>query len=123
MKRTVLVLFLGASAVAATAQTAAKPAAPATTAPHAATTTSAIKLPPGIPPVRGIVKAAFTLRYEDYKIGTGAVAEPNKLYKVHYTGYLASDGHKFDSSYDHPGQPERDKDGKPVMGPDGKPKM
>jgi peptidylprolyl isomerase len=69
------------------------------------------------------VKSAFTLRYEDYKIGTGPDAEPGKLYKVHYTGYLAADGHKFDSSYDHPGQPERDKDGKPVMGPDGKPKM
>jgi peptidylprolyl isomerase len=121
MRYTAIALLLAASAFSAAAQTPAKPAT--TTAPHPAAASSAIKLPPGIPPVRGIVKAAFTLRYEDYKIGTGAVAEPNKLYKVHYTGYLASDGHKFDSSYDHPGQPERDKDGKPVMGPDGKPKM
>jgi peptidylprolyl isomerase len=74
------------------------------------------------------VKSAFSLRYKDYKIGTGAEAEPNKMYKVHYTGYLgnngrADDGHKFDSSFDHPGQPEKDKDGKPVLGPDGKPKL
>ena len=50
------------------------------------------------------------------------MAEPNKLYKVQYTGWLAADGHKFDSSYDHPA-PVLDKDGKPVMGDDGKPKM
>jgi peptidylprolyl isomerase len=123
MRHSAFLLFLGACAVAAAAQTAAKPAAPASTASHAAAASAALKLPPGVPPVKGIVKSAFTLRYEDYKIGTGAVAEPGKLYKVHYTGWLASDGHKFDSSYDHPGQPERDKDGKPVLGPDGKPKM
>jgi peptidylprolyl isomerase len=117
-----LILFLAASAVAAIAQTPAKPAAPATTAPHPAAASTAIKLPPGVPPVRGIVKTAFTLRYEDYKIGTGAEAEPNKMYKVHYTGWLAADGHKFDSSFDHPGPPVMDKDGKPVMGDDGKPK-
>jgi peptidylprolyl isomerase len=122
MKQTVLTLFMAASAVAATAQTPAKPAAPAATAPHAASTSLAVKLPPGVPPVRGIVKTAFTLRYEDYKIGTGVDAEPNKMYKVHYTGWLAADGHKFDSSFDHPGPPVMDKDGKPVMDADGKPK-
>jgi peptidylprolyl isomerase len=47
---------------------------------------------------------------------------------VHYTGYLGNngrpdDGKKFDSSYDHPGLPEKDKDGKPVLGADGKPKL
>ena len=51
------------------------------------------------------------------------MAEPNKLYKVHYTGWLAADGRKFDSSYDHPRQPLKDKDGKPVLGPDGKPQL
>src|SRR5208337_4496486 len=45
------------------------------------------------------------------------------LYKVHYTGYRAADGVKFDSSYDHPGQPLKDKDGKPILGDDGKPKL
>ena len=129
MKPTVIALLLAASAVAATAQTTpAKPAAPATAVHHTAAATTAAKLPPGVPPVKGIVKAAFTLRYEDIKIGTGAEAEPNKMYKVQYTGYLGSngrpdDGHKFDSSFDHPGPPVRDKDGKPELGADGKPKM
>jgi peptidylprolyl isomerase len=125
MKHSVLVLLLAASAVAATAQTPAKPATAATAVHHAAAA-SATKLPPGVPPVRGIVKTAFSLRYEDIKIGTGAEVEPNKMYKVFYTGWLGNngrpdDGHKFDSSYDHPGPAIRDKDGKPVLGPDGKP--
>jgi peptidylprolyl isomerase len=69
------------------------------------------------------VKTAFSERWEDIKIGTGADAEPNKLYKIMYTGYLAADGKKFDSSYDHPGPPLKDKDGKPILGDDGKPKL
>ena len=128
MKQALLILLLAAG-VAAAAQTPAKPAAPATAAHHAATTPagSATKLPPGVPVVRGIVKSAFTLRYEDIKLGTGADAEPNKMYKVFYTGYLGlngrpDDGHKFDSSDDHR-PPLKDKDGKPVMGDDGKPKL
>ena len=79
-------------------------------------------MPPGVPPGRGIVKTAFSLRYQDIKIGTGAAAEPNKIYKVHYTGWLAADGHKFDSSYDHK-SPVMGKDGKPEQDADGKPKM
>jgi peptidylprolyl isomerase len=82
-----------------------------------------IKLPPGVPPAKGLVKSAFTLRYQDTLIGSGAVAEPNKMYKVNYTGWLASDGRKFDSSFDHrapvmdkDGKPEKDADGKPVLG-------
>ena len=127
MKQTVLALFLVAAVAAATAQTTAKPATPATAVHHAASTASAVKLPPGVPVVRGIVKTAFTLRYQDIKLGTGADAEPNKLYKVLYTGYLGSngrpdDGKKFDSSDDHR-QPLKDKDGKPVLGDDGKPKL
>jgi peptidylprolyl isomerase len=124
MKLTISILLLAATA-ASSAQTPAKPAAPAATAKPAtaATAATAAKLPAGIPAVHGIIKPAFTLRYEDYKIGTGADAEPNKLYKVQYTGYLAADGHKFDSSYDHPRPPVLDKDGKPVMGPDGKPQQ
>jgi len=81
-----------------------------------------MKLPPGVPVVRGIVKSAFALKYEDYKIGTGKLAEPGKVYTVHYTGWLASDGKKFDSSYDHR-QPVMDKDGKPETDADGKPKL
>jgi peptidylprolyl isomerase len=129
MKQTVLILLLAASATSAAAQTPAKPATPATPVHHTTTTTSAstTKLPPGVPVVRGIVKPAFTLRYEDIKIGTGAMAEPGKLYKVLYTGYLGSngrpdDGHKFDASVDHR-QPLKDKENKPVLGDDGKPKL
>ena len=134
MKRISVILFLAASAGAALAQTAAKPAPhataaakPAATAPKTAATASAGKLPPGVPPVKGIIKPAFTLRYEDIKIGTGPDAEPGQMYKVQYTGWLGSngrpdDGHKFDSSYDHRA-PVMDKDNKPVLGDDGKPKL
>jgi peptidylprolyl isomerase len=123
MKHTALILFLAASTTAALAQTTpAKPAAPAASATHAAAASAGVKLPPGVPPARGILKTAFTLKYQDIKLGTGAEAEPNKMYKVQYTGWLGADGHKFDSSYDHPGPPLKDKDGKPVLGDDGKPK-
>ena len=137
MKKTLLILLMAASAVAASAQTPAKPASPAaksaTTAAKIAKPSASVvrpagsavgvKLPAGVPAVRGIVKTAFSLRYQEIKVGTGAVAEPNKLYKVHYTGWLAADGRKFDSSYDHPRSPILDKDGKPVLDADGKPKL
>ena len=129
MRHTALILILAASTSAALAQTPAKPAAPVAVAHHPAATASASasRTPAGVPPVHGLLKAAFTLRYQDIKLGTGADAEPNKMYKVLYTGYLGAngrpdDGHKFDSSDDHR-QPERDKDGKPVLGDDGKPKL
>jgi peptidylprolyl isomerase len=116
-------IFVSAAVQISVAQTAPKPAAPAKAA-SASTSTVApwIKLPPGVPRGRGVVKVAFALRYQDIKLGTGADAEPNKLYKVLYTGWLAADGHKFDSSEDHR-LPLKDKDGKPVMGDDGKPKL
>jgi peptidylprolyl isomerase len=133
MKHLVLLLSMAVLASAATAQTPAKTAAPgaagkaSTAARPAAARTTANRLPAGIPPVRGLVKPAFSLKYQDIKIGAGAEAEPNKLYKVFYTGWLGNngrpdDGRKFDSSDDHR-RPALDKDGKPVMGPDGKPKL
>src|SRR3984885_8468113 len=118
MKQSFLILLLAAGAAVVIAQSPTKPATP--TKPNIAV--NGTKLPPGVPAVRGVVKSAFTLRYQDIKIGTGADAEPNKLYKVMYTGWLAADGHKFDSSEDHR-LPLKDKDGKPVMGADGKPKL
>jgi len=123
MKQKVLIFLLAASSVAAAAQTAAKPAAPAATATHKAGTaaTSAVKLPPGVPAARGVLHTAFSLKYQDIKIGTGADAEPNKMYKVQYTGWRAADGVKFDSSFDRPGPPVLDKDGKPEKDADGKP--
>jgi peptidylprolyl isomerase len=108
------------------AAAASKPAAPAAKAAPATPPTVAaiIKAPANIPQHPGIQKPIFTvaLRYQEIEIGTGAVAEPNKLYKVLYTGYRAADGVKFDSSDLHR-PPLRDKDGKPVMGDDGKPKL
>jgi peptidylprolyl isomerase len=134
MRQAVLILFMAASAIAASAQTPANPTAtsttaakPASTAQKSMTTAAGAKLPPGVPApgvpaVRGLKKTAFSLQYQEIKIGTGAEAEPNKLYKVHYTGWLASDGKKFDSSYDHR-SPVLDKDKKPVLDADGKPQL
>ncbi len=64
---------------------------------------AASTLPPNIPKIVGVVKPLYSLRYEDALIGTGELAEPQKYYTVKYTGWLAKDGTKFDSSYDHPG--------------------
>jgi len=127
--------MLAVSAAAAIAQTPAKPAtAPAATAAKPAVHTAAapsatiaavIKAPANIPQHPGIQKPVFTvaLRYQEIKIGTGAVADPGKQYKIFYTGYRAADGVKFDSTTDHPRPPLKDKDGKPVLGDDGKPKL
>ena len=127
-----------ATTTAKPATTASKPATAAPTAKPATTAakpaaTAAAKLPfgvpvPGIPAVKTPKNTLFSLRYQEIEVGTGAVAEPNKMYKVHYTGWLgangrADDGRKFDSSYDHPGSPVKDIEGKPVMGDDGKPKL
>ena len=57
-------------------------------------------LPAGIPPATGKVETAFALRYMDIKPGDGPEAQPGQFYTVHYTGWLASDGSKFDSSVD-----------------------
>ncbi|HTM58331.1 MAG TPA: FKBP-type peptidyl-prolyl cis-trans isomerase [Candidatus Udaeobacter sp.] len=43
------------------------------------------------------------LKYQDLKVGDGAVAENGTTVSVHYTGWL-TDGTKFDSSVDR-GQP------------------
>jgi len=129
MNRTAFLLL--AVATVSAAQTApapkAAPKAATTTTAHkpgtaAATSTAGPKLPAGVPVVKGVVKSAFTLKYEDFKVGTGAPALPGQVYTVHYTGWLASDGKKFDSSYDHR-QPVVDKDGKPENDADGKPKL
>jgi peptidylprolyl isomerase len=63
-----------------------------------------IKLPPGITPYHKVLKTAFALKYQDIQVGTGPEAEPLKVYHVKYTGWLAADGKKFDSSDDHPGK-------------------
>jgi peptidylprolyl isomerase len=112
MKKIALLLMLAAIPAAASAQAQPKPE---------------IKLPPGVPAVEAPLETAFSLRYQDIVAGTGAVAEPNKIYKVQYTGWLgangrADDGRKFDSSYDR--RPAlKDADGKPVLDANGQPKL
>jgi peptidylprolyl isomerase len=140
MNRFVLALIVAATALAACAQTPSKPSAsttPAAKSSSPATTASAtkpsatvsapapwIKLPPGVPVVaHGPVKMPFSLRYEEIKVGPGPIAEPHKVYRVKYTGWLAANGHKFDASADHPAQPVYDSSLQPVKGVDGKPKM
>jgi peptidylprolyl isomerase len=134
MRHSVLILLLATSAAATVAQTPAKPATSSATATkpvvHPASGPSpaiaaVIKAPASIPQYKGIEKPIFTvaLRYQEIKIGTGALAEPGKMYKIFYTGYRAADGVKFDSTSDHPRPPLRDKDGKLVLGDDGKPKL
>lgn len=85
------------AATAASAQTTSKPAVHHTSATRHTTTIS-----PKIPHVPGLPRTLYALKYIDITIGKGPLAEPEKWYTVHYTGWLP-DGTKFDSSYDHPG--------------------
>jgi peptidylprolyl isomerase len=123
MKQLIISIFVASAVTAGLAQPAPKSTGHGLAArPAGGAPAPWVKLPPGVPPAHGMVKAAFCLRYQDIRIGTGAEAEPNKMYKVQYTGWLASNGHKFDSSYDHKGQ-VLDKDGKPELDANGQPKM
>lgn len=45
------------------------------------------------------------LKYAILKPGNGAEAKPGQAVSVQYTGWLQSNGQKFDSSYDHGGDP------------------
>ncbi len=45
------------------------------------------------------------LKYIDIKEGTGAVVQKTSTVNVEYTGWISKTGKKFDSSYDHGGQP------------------
>ena len=61
------------------------------------------------PPINGTSITPITLsgglEYVDIKVGTGTAAQTGSSVSVEYTGWLASNGQKFDSSYDHGGQP------------------
>jgi FKBP-type peptidyl-prolyl cis-trans isomerase len=61
--------------------------------------------PPALPSGLTTVKLPDGLQYIDIKVGTGPVAQQGSTVSVEYTGWLASDSKKFDSSYDHGGQP------------------
>jgi peptidylprolyl isomerase len=125
--RNSLLLFCLVGSLAVQAQTTQKPATsaakPATVHPVAAhPATATVNVPPNIPKVVGPVSTALALRYQEIKVGTGPVGEPNKQWKVFYTGYRAADGVKFDSSDDHR-DPLKGADGKPVMDANGQPKL
>ena len=51
--------------------------------------------------VRVMVELPSGLKYVELKEGTGAQATAGQTVQVQYTGWLKSDGTKFDSSYDH----------------------
>jgi peptidylprolyl isomerase len=93
-----LSLLLFATSLWAAGQTATPPhpRIQATTKPKA----TEPALPKNIPAVVAPIKVEFALRYQEIKLGTGALAAPGQIYTVHYTGWLASDGTKFDSSVD-----------------------
>jgi hypothetical protein len=61
--------------------------------------------PPALPSGLTPVKLPGGLQYIDIKVGTGPVAQQGSTLSVEYTGWLASNSKKFDSSYDHGGQP------------------
>jgi hypothetical protein len=59
----------------------------------------------GPPAVTGnLVTLGQCLQYVDVKAGTGAAVKAGDTVTVNYTGWLTN-GTKFDSSADHPGQP------------------
>ncbi len=47
-----------------------------------------------------VVKLDSGLKYQDLKVGTGEKAKKGDTVSVHYTGWLAKDKKKFDSSKD-----------------------
>ena len=139
MKISVLMMMLAASAAAVSAQAPAKPAttpaklataAKAAVKSPAATTAKtaaaqAEKVPAGVQAITAPKATLYSvaLRYQDEKVGDGAVAEPGKLVKCNFTLWTAgADGFKVDSSDDRR-MPVLDKDHKPVTGDDGKPKL
>ena len=58
------------------------------------------------PPTKGTVQTlSGGLQYIDIRVGTGTTVQKGNTVGVQYTGWLQSTGKKFDSSYDHGGQP------------------
>lgn len=47
-----------------------------------------------------MVKTPSGLVYEDMEVGTGVSPQTGQMVTVHYTGWLESNGQKFDSSLD-----------------------
>jgi peptidylprolyl isomerase len=57
------------------------------------------KLPSSVPEAAGETVTMYSLRYVDVANGNGKLAEAQKCFYVHYTGWLV-DGKKFDSTRD-----------------------
>jgi peptidylprolyl isomerase len=91
-----LALSLGLPLASAAPKASPKPAAKATRATKA----------PALPGQATKAKTVTTksgLKYQEIKVGKGAVPKPGQTVVVHYTGWLVN-GKKFDSSVDR-GQP------------------
>jgi peptidylprolyl isomerase len=103
--RRTLFLSLLAATVFAAAQTTNHPKAQAAKTATAATQKpTQPALPGNIPAVNAPMQVQYVMRYQEIKVGDGDLAQPGWIYSVHYTGWLASDGTKFDSSLDR-GEP------------------
>ncbi|WP_446743986.1 FKBP-type peptidyl-prolyl cis-trans isomerase [Silvibacterium acidisoli] len=89
-----------ASTLALAAQTAPSKTAAHPPAHRTAAAAGVTPLPKGIPPVKAPMKVQYVMRYQEIAIGKGDLAKPGDSYKVQYTGWLATTGEKFDSSYD-----------------------
>jgi FKBP-type peptidyl-prolyl cis-trans isomerase len=72
----------------------------ATATPAQAAPAKSVPAPPAEPPIQTIEGG---LRYQDLRVGDGAIAETGMMAVVHYTGRF-TDGRKFDSSHDR-GEP------------------
>lgn len=90
----VLLALLAAGCQEPESNTAATPGSAPTTTKPASTTL------PGDPPSGGkTVTLPSGLRYDDLRVGDGAIAESGKMVFMHYTGWL-TDGTSFDTSRD-----------------------
>jgi FKBP-type peptidyl-prolyl cis-trans isomerase len=57
------------------------------------------------PPVSGTLLSQAGVQYIDIQQGSGPAAQAGSKVSVEYTGWFQNNGKKFDSSYDHGGQP------------------
>ena len=97
---------------AANAKLASDKSATGTAAAHAAQTAAVSTPTPSAgaatpPPISGkptAVALSGGLQYIDVVTGTGPAAQTGSTVSVEYTGWLATTGQKFDSSYDRGGQ-------------------
>lgn len=95
------------SAPAAAPAPAAAAAAPQAQAAAPAVAKPAAPVAAAVPAAAKPLVTAGGVKYEDSKVGTGAIAEKGKTVTVHYTGWLLENGklgRKFDSSVDR-GEP------------------